>query len=200
MVGSSSVQSTVINEISKGNKSVFANYFHNTYGRLIYYAGLHIKDQAVADDIVQEAFINLWNQRSKLDAKQSLDAYVFKLVRNRCVNFLRDEAIHHKHLRNWKDEALQHVSQYDLLGFEEKTVQEILLAELDMAIENLPDKCRRAFILNKLEGKKQAEIAAEMNISVKMVEKHIASAKSKLKEHLIDKFPMYTLLIYFLIE
>ncbi|MCT4601790.1 MAG: RNA polymerase sigma-70 factor [Marinifilum sp.] len=189
-----------IKQIIKGDKSAFELFFHNYYGRLLKYAVLLLKDDDVAEDIVQEAFVNLWKQRKTLDANQSLNALIYKFVRNRCINYLRDNETYLKNKEQWCKEELQHVAHYDFLGKEEVAVEDLILQELDKAIEGLPDKCKQVFILNKMEGIKQSEIAEQLNLSVKMVEKHVATAKSKLKKQLTDKFPTYTLLVCYVLD
>ena len=190
----------VLPEIIRGNQQVFEVLFHNMFPRLHKYATLLINDSDVAKDIVQEAFINLWSQCRQLSNDQSVEAVVYRYVRNRCMNYLRDDKIHRQHLKLVQYEELEHVVQYDFLGYEERTVHELMISEMEKAITLLPEKCKQAFILNKIEGKKQAEIAQQMNISVKMVEKHIATAKVKLTKHLTYKFPMYINLACYILD
>ena len=188
--------------IKQGDKTVFEQFFQNSYMRLLNYAGLFISDQEIAADIVQEAFIHFWDKRTDLQPGKSIEALMFTSVRNRCLNYLRDRKTYLKHLDQFTGEVeeLQFLTHYDFLGGEEESVEELLANELSMALDQLPEKCKKVFLLSKLEGKKQKDIALELGISLKAVEKHIATAKVKLREHLEKKFPALSILISFFIE
>jgi len=188
--------------IKQGDKSAFEQFFQNSYMRLLNYTGLIVSDQEIAADIVQEAFIHFWDKRTNLQTGKSIEALMFTSVRNRCLNYLRDRQTYLKHVDRFTGEIeeLQCLSQYDFLEFEEESVEELLTKELSMALDQLPEKCKKVFLLSKVEGKKQKEIALELGISVKAVEKHIAIAKVRLREQLEKKFPALSILIAFFIE
>ena len=186
--------------IAQGNKEAFEKFFQQAYSRLLNYACIFITNNEMADDIVQEAFIHFWNKRNELKEGKSIEALMFTSVRNRCLNFLRDQQTYLSHIDQIKTEKLQFLSHYDFLGEEEESIEELLIKELQIAMDALPPKCREVFLLNKVEGVRQKEIAARLGISVKAVEKHIALAKVKLREHLENKFPALGLLISFFLN
>ncbi|MCU4154657.1 RNA polymerase sigma-70 factor [Carboxylicivirga sp. A043] len=189
-----------LNLIAQGNKEAFEQFFQQSYMRLLNYASLFIPNREIADDIVQEAFINFWNKRSELKAGKSIEALMFTSVRNRCLNYLRDHQTYLSHIDQLQTEKLQFLSHYDFLGEEEESIEELLITELHAALDSLPPKCKEVFLLNKIEGFKQKEIAEKLDISIKAVEKHIAVAKVKLREHLEKKFPALGLLITFFLD
>ena len=197
-----SFDNQLLMSIKQGDKAAFEQFFQNSYMRLLNYTGLFISDQEIAADIVQEAFIHFWDKRTNLQTGKSIESLMFTSVRNRCLNYLRDRQTYLKHVDRFtgEGEELQVLSQYDFLGVEEESVEELLAKELSVALEQLPEKCKEVFLLNKVEGKKQKEIALELGISVKAVEKHIATAKVKLREQLEKKFPALSILISFFIE
>lgn len=186
--------------IVQGNKEAFEKFFQQTYPRLLNYASFFIPNTEMVDDIVQEAFIHFWNKRSDLKEGKSIEALMFTSVRNRCLNYLRDQHTYLSHIDHLKSEKLQFLSHYDFLGEEEESIEELLLKELQVALDSLSPKCREVFLLNKAEGVKQKEIAKKLGISVKAVEKHISLAKVKLREHLENKFPTLGILISFFLN
>ncbi len=188
--------------IKQGDKEAFERFFQQAYMRLLNYAGLFITNQEVADDIVQEAFIHFWDKRADLKPGKSIESLMYTSVRNRSLNYLRDHQTYLSHVGQLTQqvEELQFLSQYDFMGEEEDPIEELLAKELEVALNLLPEKCRKIFLLNKLEGKKQKEIAQELEVSLKTVEKHISIAKQKLREHLEKKFPALGILITFFIE
>jgi len=188
--------------IKQGDKAAFEQFFQNSYMRLLNYASLFISDREIAADMVQEAFIHFWDKRFNLQSDKSIEALIFTSVRNRCLNYLRDRQTYQKHIDKYTGEVeeMQFLIQYDFLENEEESVEELLARELSNALDLLPEKCKKVFLLSKLEGKKQKEIASELGISLKAVEKHIATAKTKLREQLEKKFPALSVLISFFIE
>ncbi len=193
----------LLRDIKEGKISSFEQFFQNSYARLLNYAKLFIKDEGVATDMVQESFIHFWDKRKELRTGKSIESLIFTSVRNRCLNYLRDKDTYNKHLENFKVEQsvdIQYLTQYDFLGSEQESIEELIAKELEISINKLPEKCRQVFLMNKKDGKKQKEIAEELGISQKAVEKHIATAKTKLKESLELKFPALGLLIAFFIE
>ena len=196
------VDEQLLEDIKDGKASALEIFFQNSHARLLNYAKLFVARDAVAADMVQEAFIHFWDKRKELRRGKSIESLIFTSVRNRCLNYLRDENTYRNHLDNFKTERtdIQHLAQYDFLSNEEESLEELLLKELNISIDNLPEKCRQVFVMNKIDGKKQREIAEELGISQKVVEKHIATAKMKLRESLEFKFPTLSLLIAFFIE
>ena len=196
------VDEQLLEDIKDGKASALEIFFQNSHARLLNYAKLFVARDAVAADMVQEAFIHFWDKRKELRRGKSIESLIFTSVRNRCLNYLRDENTYKNHLDNFKAERtdIQHLAQYDFLSNEEESLEELLLKELNISIDNLPEKCRQVFVMNKIDGKKQREIAEELGISQKVVEKHIATAKMKLRESLEFKFPTLSLLIAFFIE
>ncbi|WP_430816752.1 RNA polymerase sigma-70 factor [Carboxylicivirga sp. RSCT41] len=188
-------EQVLLKSISKGCIKSFEYFFQRTYPRLLNYACLFIENRETAEDIVQDAFINMWNKRHEVMPDKSAEALMFKSVRNRCLNYLRNHKTYISHINSAKIENLQFLSHYDFLGEEEEALEELLLKELDNALESLPEKCRQVFVLSKIDGVKQQDIANQLGISIKAVEKHIAIGKKKVREHLIEKFPALGILI-----
>ena len=99
-----------------------------------------------------------------------------------------------------KTAELQYLYHLDFTGSEEKSLEEMLIESMKSAIEGLPDKMKEAFVKTKIEGRKQTEVAEELGVSLKMVEKHIAGAKEKIKEKLLKQYPLLSILILLLLE
>ncbi len=196
------VDDQLLQQIKEGGIGAFERFFQNSYARLFNYAKIFIPNDLVAADMVQEAFIHFWDKRKELRVGKSIESLIFTSVRNRCLNYLRDESTYQKHLDNYKleESEFQFLSQYDFLGKEEESLEELLIKEMEKSISKLPEKCRQVFLMSKVEGKKQKQISEELGISVKAVEKHISTAKVKLRESMELKFPALSLMITFFIE
>ncbi|MDN5289950.1 MAG: hypothetical protein PWQ06_189, partial [Anaerophaga sp.] len=194
----SSVMSNQIKAIKDGNINAFGTFFRNQYPRLLKYCRLFIKDLATAEDMVQETFIKFWEKRETLDPNNSAESLLFISLRNRCLNYLREQQADRNKLREYqsKTKTLQLISHIDYLGEEDLPIEELLIRELNAAIDNLPKQCRNVVKLAKLEGLKNQEVATKLGISVKGVERQLSIGKKKIEEHLRKNYPLGLILFF----
>jgi RNA polymerase sigma-70 factor (ECF subfamily) len=172
------------------NPELFDEIFRHYSTPLFYYASKFVEDEA-ARDIVQDVFVKLWTDQN-LSIKISLNALLFTMVRNSCFQQLEKQKVRNKYVESTKLSI-----QEDELRFyiDERTS----LIELEMenklteVLDGLPERCRQIFKMSRFENKKNKEIAGELNISVKAVEKQITKALSTIRIELKDYLP---LLIY----
>lgn len=190
---------TVKNVMLKRDRTEFENIYVKHYSKMIRFAQEYVIRREDAENIVQDVFMCLWEQERLLIPQTNVFAFLFTSVKNRCVDLLRHKMTIQKTEDILKDEYLStlQMNYHSLEAFDEKELSqpdiEILIKE---AIDALPDKCREIFILNKIEGKKQKEIAQDLNISINTIESQMAIAYKKLKELLRD---YNTLLVLFFI-
>lgn len=189
-------------KLKEGNPSAFEDLFKQTFPRMLGYCGLFIQDKAQANDLVQECFMRLWEKRSTIHPQQSVESLLFVMLRNRCLNYLRDQKTEliDRSFNTLAETDLQHLYQLDFTGREEKKLEESLLEAIRESVENLPEKRKLVFIKAKIEGKKNKEIAEEMGISIKAVEKHLHQAKEQIRQEVIVKFPLLSVLIAILLK
>ena len=151
-----------------------------------------------AENIVQDVFLELWEKKEILSLQLNVIAYLFTAIRNRCINFLRRSMIA-KNAENKLQEEYKLTLQmkyYSLEAFNQEIFQEKDVEHiLSKAIDTLPEKCREIFILSKIKGKKQKDIATELNISVNTVETQISIAYKKLRNELKEHFPLFYFLL-----
>lgn len=188
--------------LKEGNPAAYEELFKQTFPRMLGYCNLFIHDQSQANDLVQECFIKLWEKHSSINLHQSVESLLFVMLRNRCLNYLRDQKIHavDKKLDKLEENELQHLFQLDFMGREEITLEEELIMAIRESVDKLPEKRKVVFFKAKIEGKKNKEVADELDISVKAVEKHLHEAKEQIRKEMILKFPLLTVLIALLLE
>lgn len=169
------------------------------FSRMKYFAQEYVLSDEDAENIVQDVFLELWERKEMLELPINIIAYLFTAIKNRCIDFLRRKIL----IRDIEDKLQEEyrltlqvkyysLEHFDLDILEEKSIEQIL----SKAIDALPEKCREIFIKNKIEGKKQKEIAMELNISVNTVETQMGIAYKKLKTELKDYFPLFLFLLY----
>ena len=188
--------------LKKGDPSTFKDVFRVLYPRLKGYCKLFVPDDNKVEDLIQETFITLWEKRNSIKTDRSIESYLFVILRNNCLNYLRNEKLEKTTFSVNLEEVseLQYLYQIDFLGKEEKSLEEQLVESFQQVVNELPDKMKLVFTQCKIEGRKQKEVAEEMGISLKMVEKHIAKAKEQIKNKLINQYPMLIIIITLLLD
>ena len=163
-----------------------------------YFAQEYVFSEEDAENIVQDVFTELWEKKELLTYNINLVAFLFTSIRNRCIDHLRHNIVVREAV-NQMQEEYQITLKVKLASLE--LFDQSLLSELDIekkiseVINSLPEKCREIFIKSKIEGKKQKDIAAEMNISLKTVENQMNIAYKKLKSELKDYLPLLLFLL-----
>ena len=171
---------------ASGNKDHLAKFeqlFHAYHAKLHRYAFTLLKDMDAASDIVQVVFKKLWEKRDDLLMEDTIKGYLYKATHNLCLNSIRDQKVRAQHLQVVAlNTATIHGNARDKVMVNELTVR------IQAVTDSLPPQCRLVFIKSRVEGKKYAEIASELNISVKTVEVQIGKAlkifRSKLGDYL----------------
>jgi len=156
----------------------FNAYFEELYIPLCQYSLKFVNDSCVAEDIVQDNFVYLWENRERLYKIDSVKAYLFSAVKNKSLNHLKTKYIKntlHK-IDNLQNTIIDniHPSALELLECGE------LEAILEKALNHLPERCRIIFTMKRFGGKTNKEIAEDLNISVKTVEAQMTIAFKKL--------------------
>ena len=183
--------------LKEGNPSAYEELFKQTFPRMLGYCRLFIQDQDQSNDLVQECFVNLWEKRQIIDPGQSVESLLFVMLRNRCLNYLRNQKndLIEKSFNVLEENEIQHLYQLDFTGREEKSLEEQLIEAIRESVEELPEKRKLVFIKTKFEGKRNKDVADELGISVKAVEKHLHQAKEQIRQEMLVKFPLLSILI-----
>ena len=174
-------------------KENFDSIYINNFSRLFLFAKEYVLFDEEAENIVQDIFLMLWEKREALRVDVSLTAYLFTLVKNKCIDFLRHQMVEQMYSENVKHEYNEelNVKLFALESFDHNfSSEEQIEILLRNAIDKLPERCRLIFIKSRIEGKKYKEIAEELNLSVNTVEGQISIALKKLREELKDYLPL----------
>jgi RNA polymerase sigma-70 factor, ECF subfamily len=188
--------------LKHGDPSAYKKVFRLLYPRLKGYCKLFIINNADIEDIIQETFISLWEKREAINLSKSIENFVFVTVRNRCLNVLKSKKLHRKdvHIDDLNTSDLQYLYQLDFTEEEGGSLEEMLIESSRNVVDELPQKMKEVFILCKIEGKNQKEVADTLGISKKMVEKHISIAKEHIRKELTKQFPTLVAILSLLIK
>ena len=169
----------IIRAIREGDAEIFRLVFDSCYESLCRYAFTILKNTQEAEDIVQFMFLKLWDKREQLNIRQTVRSYLFKSVYHRCINHLEHKKIISNYQRNSQSIPSQDVQSPEIFPDE-------LGESIRNAIEKLPPRCKRIFILSRYEELTYAEIAQRLDISVNTIQNQICKALRILREELKD--------------
>ncbi|MDB4905404.1 MAG: polymerase sigma-70 factor [Gemmatimonadetes bacterium] len=166
-----------------GARDAFDRIFRLWYERVVRMATAILREQAVAEEVVQDVMLELWRRRQQLDPEGSIQAWLFRSARNRSLNHIR----HQKVAREGQVYIDQETTRAPT-GPNELVSEEIEVALRD-AVASLPPRCQEVFRLSRVDGLKYAEIAERLGISVKAVEAQMTRALRALRERLAQWLP-----------
>lgn len=169
--------------LRRGTISAFVYIYTTYYDALLNYADRLLNDVETARDVVQQVYYKIWEGRAALAITLSVKAYLFKSVYYGSLNTLA----HKKNVKKYEREQLSDFYFSTIIQSPEVEMElwsSDIGRALQEAIDSLPERCREVFLLSKVEGLKNREIAERLNISEKTVERHMSIALSKLREDL----------------
>ena len=156
----------------------FEDFYVAWYARSKRFACEYVGDED-AEDVVQNVFIHLYERQHLFKTCTNLKAYLFISIKNKCLDILARRVMERELELRMNFDSLEAL---DIHFLEEGSIDE----RLEQALSHLPEKCRIIFEMNKLEGKKQQQIAKDLHISVNTVESQMAIAYKKLRQELLD--------------
>lgn len=174
----------LVRQLKQGDRRAYAEIFRGFYAPLLTYSFRLTGCREASEDIVQSFFCSIWEEWRKLDETKSFTAYLYTSVRNRSLNYLRDN----------RSVALEDYDKASESNFLLELMEEEVYQELYRAVRLLPERCREIFLL-KLEGKSNQEIAACLEITEDTVRSQLRRGRELLYESLSGFISVF--LVYF---
>jgi len=178
--------------VGTGNEAAFERFFKTYYQSLLRYAFVMLRDEVMAEEMVQQVFYKLWEKRTKLHIHTSGKAFLYRAVHNECLNYLK----HEKHKRAHEKHSLAVEAYANKENGIDLLVMNELQTRLQKAMNELPEQCRNIFYMNRIEELKYLEIAEELGLSIKTVEAQISKALKILRKKLADYLPVLLSLLF----
>jgi len=167
-------------KIGEGDERAFQILFRKYYASMCNYAHQILEDKELAEEIVQDMFVKIWEKRQTLIIETSVKNYLFRSVRNHCLNQIQHEKIKKQYAGRVLELARQEIDP------EQYFIEVDLIRRIEESIASLPPKRREIFRLSREQGMKYREIAEALNISEKTVEAQMGLALKHLRVELKD--------------
>ena len=167
-----------IKRLGKGDHEAFDILFIQYHSKLKRFFLGFIKDEEVANDMIQDIFLKIWINKEAVSKAVSFNRYLFRMAKNMIYDYFDHELIREKFEQNIQDD-----SDYlyaDIL--EEEIYANELSLLFDIAIDKMPPQRKQIFILSRKKGVSNEEIAEKLNINIRTVENHITLAIRELRK------------------
>lgn len=169
-------EENILKRVSEGDRQAFQELFYEYYGKTKSFLLSFVHDPAICEDIAQEIFVKVWTMRRILPEVRSLDSYLYRMSKNAALNYLRSA----------KRELHAEADAEDDRILEEAISAKQKLTVLGGVISNMPLKRRSIFLMSRIFGISNEQIAEQMNVSKKTVENHINLAGKELRRAMAE--------------
>ena len=168
----------LIEQIRGKNEKAFESVFKQYFSVLTVYAKKYVLDMDIAKDITQDTFMKLYEKREELTIHTSLKSFLYAAVRNKCLDYIKVNKIRDQH----KDQ----IKYQSSISSEDEDDEKVRITELQQKIHSilktLPTQNQKIFMMSRIEGKSNQEIADELGLSKRTVETHISNALKRIKQ------------------
>jgi RNA polymerase sigma-70 factor (ECF subfamily) len=183
---------TLTAQLAKRDSSAFEEVFKMYFKNLHAYACTILKEEADAEEAVQQVFFKLWERAEHLSFSGSVAAYLYRAVHNQCLNQLKHQKVKANHQLH-----VAYSMKNESVNGPAKMISKELEQKIREALNELPEQCRTVFQLSRFEDMKYREIADQLDISIKTVENQMGKALKQLRLKLVDFLTLLFLFIQF---
>ena len=170
----------LLEKVKQSDKNAFHRLFSDFHDTLFRFVAYRVQDGDLAEDITQETFLRVWRTRESLMPKKSFFSLIARISTNLCYDHFRHMEVRNRHQTQIPEFGKSHFDDPEAVN-----QAAILQEEIQRIVnERLPDKCRTIFILSRIEGKSNPDIAKLLDLSVRTVENQIYRALKVLKKNL----------------
>jgi RNA polymerase sigma-70 factor (ECF subfamily) len=173
---SNTIEESYIKALCKGDQKAFEILFLKYQPKLVFFLHGFIKDKEQARDMAQDIFLSIWNNKEKLDEVKSFKAYIYKMAKNTICNYYDHIIVNEKFVAD----QLTHSSETE--DAEETIFANQLQDMIDATVSQMPPQRKQIFIMSRVEGMSNAEIAEKLNINKRTVENHLTAALADIRK------------------
>ena len=157
--------------VKEGDVTAFAEIYNRYWALLYKHAYRLIKDQDLAQDVVQEVFVNLWDKINTIDLQFSISSYLYTAVRNKVLNLIQRDKVKNNYIESFANfvACSEAITDYRLR-------ERLLKEKIEKEVAALPSKMRQVFEMSRIQNMSHKQIAEELNLSDKTVKKQMSNA------------------------
>jgi RNA polymerase sigma-70 factor (ECF subfamily) len=189
--------SDILKGLFIGDEETYIFLFREYYVSLCAYSRRYVGRRDIAEEIVSDTFMRIWENRERLEINTSIKSYLFNAVCNNSLNYLRKLKSENNIVEYFKETISENI------GFEsvsedieeQSLIMENMGQKIEEAVSRLPEQQQKVFRLRRFEGKKTKEVAEMMGLSVKTIEMHLSKATLHLRENLKEYLPSFLLFL-----
>jgi len=188
----------LFDQVKAGDQKAYELMFSIYFARLNDFAKHVVKDNIISQDIVLEVFLKIWENRSKIESL-NLEAFLFRLVRNGCIDYIKHIKVVNNRMHEIEVTAkYEELYRIDFVGNEPYIlIEQELKNKIEKTVQSLPNRCREVFILSRIDGLKNKEIAEKLNINIKNVERHLNRALQSFYKNFSEDLPIALIVLLF---
>jgi len=175
------------------NSKTFTDIYNTHYKKAFYFVKSYVHDESIAEDIVSESLIKLWEQRKQREINP-IAPFLLTILKNKALDFLKHQEVERaalEEIKSWREYdlsiricSLEECNPYDIFSGEVESI-------VNSTLKLVPPQTREVFMMSRFQNKSNKEIAESMNISVKSVEYHITKTLKVLRVALKDYLPIF---------
>lgn len=169
------ISGDVISRLREGNHAAFEKIFNLFYPKVNLFIKTLTKNDDMAEELTQQVFVNLWINREKADPGRNFSGYIYTMAKNATLRAIQQQMRFEANEFDYNEEADNRLTDDELIVKETELL-------VDLTVAAMPPKRRQVYRMSRHENKTNEEIANELNISRKVVEKHLRLAINELKE------------------
>lgn len=169
----------IVKRLAADEKKALDELYNFYYPRLYAFAKKFLKVEDEINDIIQDVFVKLWENRRKIKNYETYNALIFTITKNAIISYFRE-----KIKQDSFHERVKEMATSNAVFMDDSVEYEDIREKVDLLIEQLPDKRKQVFKLSREQGLSNKEIAEQLNISIKTVENHTMHAIRFLRKHL----------------
>ncbi len=181
-------------QLSEGTNEAYEKLFATYWPRINALVHKLVKSEIQAEDLTQEIFIKIWNNKQELPSIRNLDAYIYTVARHASLDFLKKRVLVTENIEN----LIVYLSD-DELGPEQKVLYKDLESCLQNGIDSLPLNIREVFMLSRYQGLSHEEIAEQLGISIYTSKTYVVRALKALRLYIRHHGEVQSILVAFLI-
>lgn len=164
-----------IKALQQGDHDAFECIFIAYYNKVRFFICAYVKSNADAEELAEDLFVNLWENRSRIDTSKSFNAYLHTIARNTAINFLKHKFAYDNYVNSIDVNSLSPTSEEELIAKE-------LGLLIDSVVENMPEQRQNIYILSKKKGLSNEEIAQRLNTTKRNVESQLSLALKEIRK------------------